>query len=290
MQHCVGANKALPFVGAAAAGRQPRRQPLDHAADHRVLLRVVLGWRGVVRGRLGAVAGQRREPRLQRRRPWRLRRRVAEQSAIDGDRLLQVAVLFGGEAEIEARRRQSGLLGERLVEGGARVGGDDSARRADQRLAVIGASGRVLAVEPQRLLIGLDRVVETSETHVDRRDQRPGRTVVGIGGEALLDMGERRFDPRHAAHVDLALGERRVGEIGPTQIGVERQGDDWRRDDDRDRRTQRRSPGASATAPSAVAALAAISRRAASTRAPAASSAGRKPRATSRSISPSCAL
>ena len=41
--------------------------------------------------------------------------------------------LFGGEAEIEARRGQAGLFGERLVEGGARVGGDE--RRPRRRPA-----------------------------------------------------------------------------------------------------------------------------------------------------------
>ena len=170
-----------------------------------------------------AFAFDRRQPRLQRLDPRRAGRRLAQQRLVNRNRLRLVAVLLGREPEIEARRRQPRLFGERLVERRARVRGDHPARRPDQRFAVIGALRRPFALDPQDLAKSARRVVEASQVHVDRRDRRPALGVVGRGGQMRFHSRDRRLHPVGRLDVRHPPGERRVGDVRAPQIGVKAQ-------------------------------------------------------------------
>ena len=88
------------------------------------------------------------------------------------DRLGLLAVLLGAEREIEARLRLTGLLGQRPVERLARLVGDHAASRGHQSFPIGGAAQRVLAVEAERLGIGVRGVAVALEAHIDRSDHR----------------------------------------------------------------------------------------------------------------------
>ena len=113
---------------------------------------------------------------------------------VGADRLGLLAVLLGAEREIEARLRLTGLFGQRPIERLARLVGDHAASRGDQSLPVGGAAQRVLAVQAERLGIGVRGVAVALEAHVDRSDHAPALAVVGLGDEPRLDRRDRRLD------------------------------------------------------------------------------------------------
>src|SRR5260370_14720712 len=108
--------------------------------------------------------------------------------------LVLLPILLGAERRVEPRLRLAGLIGERMVEGVARLVGDAAAGGGDQRLAVSGAAQTVFAEKAESLQIGARRVVIALEAHIARRNDRPAFAVVGCGDQMGFNAGDRRLD------------------------------------------------------------------------------------------------
>ena len=156
---------------------------------------------------------------------------LVEHRLVDVDRLLLVALLLRREAEIEAGHRQSRRFSEGLVDGSPRFGGHKSAGRRHLGLAKRGARLRVLALDAEHLLPGVDRVPVTAEAHVDRGERRPGLQVVGRRFRFRLDMRHRRRDIVLSVGGGRPRGKRSVREVRRAVLKIEADGDD--RDDER---------------------------------------------------------
>ena len=210
-----------------------------HALDHRPLR---LGNGGGVRRRAPARPSSAARRAFTTLPPRRVGRRIGEQRFVVANRVRLLAVLLGGEREIEARLRLAGLFGERPIERLARLVGDDAARGGDQSLAVSGAAQGVFAEKAQRLGIGVGGVGIALEAHVDRRDHRPALAVVGLGDEPRFDRRDRRLDLAGRLRRDLAARQRLVGQRGPAEARIKGKGDRRQPDGDQRGRRETRAP------------------------------------------------
>ena len=143
-----------------------------------------------------------------------------------------LAVLLGGEREVEARLRLAGLLGERLGESLARLVGDDAAGGGDQGFAIGGAPRGVLAKQAKRLGIGMRRVLIAPETHVDWGEDHPTLAVVRLCDQVRLDTGDGRLDVAGRMGRGVATRERLVRHLRLAKSDIERKGDHRHADSD----------------------------------------------------------
>ena len=73
---------------------------------------------------------------------------------------------------------------------------------------------------------GPDRVVETADAHIDRRQHFPGAPVFGIAGEVILDLGDHVLDIAGLARRLQPRRQRFARQVGRAEREVERDGAD----------------------------------------------------------------
>ena len=126
--------------------------------------------------------------------PGRAGRRIGQKVAPNLVGVGAPAVLIGGHAHVKARQHVLRVERQRTLEGGFAFGGDDAVGGGHKSLAVFGLALSIAAVERNRIAPGSDRIVETAEAHIDRRQHFPGAAVFGIAREVILYLRDHVFD------------------------------------------------------------------------------------------------
>ena len=133
--HHIGANQPQPSLDVVAILLQPRRQPVDHAADHRAaigLIHVLGGGHGVIRQRRRGCAADTYQRGLNQRPPWRIARRFRQHRSPDRCGIGVAAVLLGGNAKEVVALGVIGIERDGTIEFGLGFRGHHATGRAQK--------------------------------------------------------------------------------------------------------------------------------------------------------------
>ncbi len=121
----------------------------------------------------------------------------------------------------------------------ARLRSHDTSRGARQRFAIISARLRIFTHQTQSLSVGPRRVVETAQTHIDRRDNLEAAAVIRIGDEVSFDFGQGGVQTASLHGISRARAERLVRQIWAAEprVNAERYGGN-----DEENNNNRRAP------------------------------------------------
>ena len=122
------------------------------------------------------------------------------------------------------KKRGAGAAGSSVVgrlEGGARLGRDDAARAASDRLAETGLPRSGRAEQIDGVAIGALGVGGAADLQIDRRDDVPAAPVVGAPREMLFDARDKHLHTLRRARLREPRGERLPGQIRCTEPEID---------------------------------------------------------------------
>src|SRR5690606_6499042 len=121
---------------------------------------------------------------------------VGDQLAVALERTDQVAILFPGEREPEARLRPRRFKPSQLLERAPRLFRNDAVLRENRRLPEACQSPWRFPEQPNRPLIGLRCLAETALPQVNRGDHIPPLAVLRMRLQTSLDLRHEPIDRR----------------------------------------------------------------------------------------------